>query len=71
MAAKANFNIGAMLVNDGKADSAPPYFQKAIQADPNYAEADFQLGSTLMMKGTVDPKTGKQIVSAGYRRRIP
>lgn len=60
MAAKANFNIGAMLVNNGKADEAAPYFKKAIEADPNYAEADFQLGSTLMMKGTVDPKTGKQ-----------
>jgi len=60
MAAKANFNIGAMLVNSGKAEDAPQYFQKAIQADPTYAEADFQLGSTLMMKGTVDPKTGKQ-----------
>ena len=60
MAAKAYFNIGAMLVNDGKSEQAPPYFEKSIQADPNYAEADFQLGSTLMMKGTVDPKTGKQ-----------
>jgi Tfp pilus assembly protein PilF len=60
MAAKSNFNIGAMLVNSGKAEEAPQYFQKAIAADPNYAEADFQLGSTLMMKGTVDPKTGKQ-----------
>ncbi len=60
MSAKANFNIGAMLVNNGKAEEASQYFQKAIQADPNYAEADYQLGSTLMMKGTVDPKTGKQ-----------
>jgi tetratricopeptide (TPR) repeat protein len=60
MAAKANFNIGAMLVNNGKAAEAAPYFKKAVEADPNYAEADYQLGSTLMMQGTVDPKTGQQ-----------
>lgn len=65
MAAKANFNIGAMLVNNGKSDEAAPYFEKAVQADPNYAEADYQLGSTLMMKGTVDPKTGKQTYPPG------
>jgi tetratricopeptide (TPR) repeat protein len=60
MAAKANFNIGALLVNSGKAAEAAPYFKKAVAADPNYAEADYQLGSTLMMQGTVDPKTGTQ-----------
>ena len=60
MSAKANFNIGAMLVNNGKAAEASEYFKKAVAADPSYAEADYQLGSTLMMKGTVDPKTGQQ-----------
>jgi tetratricopeptide (TPR) repeat protein len=60
MAAKAYFNMGANLVNHGKADQAIPFFQKATQADANYAEAWYQLGSLEMAKGAVDPKSGKQ-----------
>lgn len=60
MASKAYFNLGANLVNSGHADQASEFFKKATDADPNYAEAWYQLGSTSMMKGTVDAKTGKQ-----------
>jgi tetratricopeptide (TPR) repeat protein len=60
MAAKAYFNMGANLVNSGSADKASEFFKKAADADPTYAEAWYQLGSTLMMKGSVDPKSGKQ-----------
>jgi tetratricopeptide (TPR) repeat protein len=60
MASKAYFNMGANLVNSGSADKASDFFKKATDADPSYAEAWYQLGSTLMMKGSVDPKTGKQ-----------
>ncbi len=60
MAAKAYFNMGANLVNSGSADKASEFFKKATDADPNYAEAWYQLGSTSMMKGAVDPKSGKQ-----------
>ena len=60
MASKAYFNLGANLVNSGHADQATEWFKKATEVDPNYAEAWYQLGSTSMMKGTVDPKTGKQ-----------
>ena len=60
MASKAYFNMGANLVNSGSADKASDFFKKAADADPNYAEAWYQLGSTLMMKGSVDSKTGKQ-----------
>ncbi len=59
MASKAYFNLGANLVNSGKAEEATPFFKKATDADPNYAEAWYQLGSTSAMKGTVDPKSGK------------
>jgi len=60
MASKAYFNMGANLVNSGQADKASEFFKKATDADPTYAEAWYQLGSTSMMKGSVDPKTGKQ-----------
>lgn len=59
MAPKAYFNMGATLVNNGNSDQAAEFFKKAIDADPNYAEAHYQYGITLMAKATVDPKTGK------------
>jgi tetratricopeptide (TPR) repeat protein len=60
MAAKANFNMGANLVNGGQPDKATEFFKKATDADPNYAEAWYQYGSLQMMQGKVDPKTGQQ-----------
>jgi tetratricopeptide (TPR) repeat protein len=59
MAAKAYYNMGANLVNSGQSDQAVDLFQKAIQADPNYADAHYQLGVCLMGKAQVDNKTGK------------
>jgi tetratricopeptide (TPR) repeat protein len=60
MAPKAYFNMGANMVNSGKPDQAAEFFKKAADADPNYADAWYQYGSLLMMKGAVDPKTGQQ-----------
>jgi tetratricopeptide (TPR) repeat protein len=54
MAAKAYYNLGANLVNTGKSDEAATFFQKAIAADPNYADAHYQLGICLMAKAQVD-----------------
>ncbi|HEX4810623.1 MAG TPA: tetratricopeptide repeat protein [Bryobacteraceae bacterium] len=59
MAAKAFYNMGANLVNSGQNDQAADYFKKAIDADPNYADAHYQYGICLMAKATVDSKTGK------------
>ncbi len=60
MAAKAYFNMGANMVNGGQPDKAAPFFKKATDTDPNYAEAWYQYGSLMMMQGKVDPKSGKQ-----------
>jgi tetratricopeptide (TPR) repeat protein len=51
--------MGANLVNAGNSDQAVEFFQKAIAADPNYADAHYQLGICLMGKAAVDTKTGK------------
>lgn len=59
MAAKAYYNMGANLVNAGNSDQAADFFQKAIAADPNYADAHYQLGICLIGKAQVDKKTGK------------
>ena len=60
LAAKAYFNMGANMVNGGHPAEAADFFKKAADADPHYAEAWYQYGSLLMMKGSVDPKTGQQ-----------
>lgn len=65
MAAKAYYNMGANLVNAGNGDQAADFFQKAIAADPNYADAHYQLGICLMGKAAVDTKTGKITPPAG------
>lgn len=59
MASKAYYNMGANLVNSGNSDQAVDFFKKAIDADPNYADAHYQYGICLMGKATVDNKTGK------------
>jgi tetratricopeptide (TPR) repeat protein len=38
------YNIGATMVNNGKTDEAIASFKQAIAADPNFAEAYYQLG---------------------------
>ncbi|MFN7923769.1 MAG: tetratricopeptide repeat protein [Bryobacteraceae bacterium] len=53
------FNLGAILTNLGQAEPAGAAFKKAIDADPNYAEAHYQYGLYLMGKAqtTADGKT--------------
>src|SRR3569833_444484 len=55
-AGKYHYNLGALLMNSSQSDGALDEFKKAIAADPNYAEAYFYLGSTLMGKATMDAK---------------
>jgi tetratricopeptide (TPR) repeat protein len=44
------FNMGAVLTNNGQTDAACMAFQKATQADPNYADAHYQLGICMTSK---------------------
>jgi tetratricopeptide (TPR) repeat protein len=64
-AGKYFFNLGAVLTNQGKIDEAAAAFQSAIKADPNYSEAYYQLGTALMGKASLDPKTGKITAAPG------
>lgn len=47
------FNLGAILVNTGQNDAAYEAFQKAVAADPNYADAHYQVGMYLLSKAQV------------------
>jgi tetratricopeptide (TPR) repeat protein len=64
-AGKYHYNLGALLMNSSNTDGALDEFKKSIAADPNYAEAYFYYGSTLVGKATMDQKTGKMIAPDG------
>jgi tetratricopeptide (TPR) repeat protein len=51
-AGKYYYNLGAVLTNANQSDAAVEAFQKAIAADPNYAEAYYQYGVSLVSKAS-------------------
>ncbi|HUA87276.1 MAG TPA: tetratricopeptide repeat protein [Bryobacteraceae bacterium] len=63
-AGKYYYNLGAVLVNTGQTDQAIEAFKKAIDTDPNYAEAYLQYGITLMGKATLG-SDGKMVPVPG------
>lgn len=50
------YNLGAVLVNTGHLEEAGQAFKKAIDADPNYAPAQYQYGIYLVSKATTTPE---------------
>ena len=64
-AGKYHYNLGALLMNSSQTDGAIEEFKKSVTADPNYAEAYFYYGSTLLGKATMDSTGTKMIAPAG------
>ncbi|MCC7499448.1 MAG: carboxypeptidase regulatory-like domain-containing protein [Bryobacterales bacterium] len=58
------YNLGAVLVNTGQLEPAGAAFKRAIQADPNYADAQYQYGMYLISKATTTPE-GKIVPPEG------
>lgn len=54
-AGKYYYNMGALLVNGGQSEAAGEEFKKAIDADPKYADAQYQYGLYLTSKAQTDP----------------
>jgi tetratricopeptide (TPR) repeat protein len=52
-AGKYYYNLGAVMTNANQADAAADAFQKAIAADPRYAEAYYQYGVYLVGKAAL------------------
>jgi tetratricopeptide (TPR) repeat protein len=63
-AGKYYYNLGALLVNSGQNDAATDTFKKAIDLDPNYADAQYQYGVALAGRATTDA-SGKVIPPPG------
>jgi Tfp pilus assembly protein PilF len=65
-AGKYYYNLGAVLVNTGQLEPAGEAFKKAIEADPNYAAAQYQYGIYLISKATTTAE-GKIVPPPGTR----
>jgi len=63
------YNLGALLVNSGQPDPALEAFKKAIEADPNYADAHYQIGMALLGKASLSPE-GKVIAPPGTKEAL-
>ncbi|HEU0120963.1 MAG TPA: tetratricopeptide repeat protein [Bryobacteraceae bacterium] len=63
-AGKYYYNLGAILTNVGQLEPASVAFKKAIDADPNYADAHYQYGLYLFSKATITAD-GKTVPVAG------
>ena len=68
-AGKYYYNLGAVLVNTGQTDAATGAFKKAIDTDPNYADAQFQYATALSAKLTTGAD-GKVIAPPGMKEGL-
>jgi tetratricopeptide (TPR) repeat protein len=60
------YNLGALLVNSGQLEPSGEAFKKALEADPNYADAHYQWGMYLVAKATTTPE-GKIVPPSGTK----
>jgi tetratricopeptide (TPR) repeat protein len=76
-AGKYYYNLGALLVNNGQSEPAGAAFKKAIDADPNYADAQYQYGIFLIGQaklgadGKYDPVPGTREAFQKYLELKP
>jgi tetratricopeptide (TPR) repeat protein len=63
------YNLGAVYVNDGQSAAAEAAFKKAIEANPEYADAQYQYGSALSARLATD-KEGKVIAPDGMKEAL-
>jgi tetratricopeptide (TPR) repeat protein len=63
------YNLGAVYVNGGQSAPAEEAFKKAIEANPDYAEAQFQYASALSAK-LVTGADGKVVAPPGMKEAL-
>ncbi len=63
------YNLGAVMVNAGQNDAAGEAFKKAIDLDPNYADAQYQYGMFLLGKAQITPE-GKVVPAEGTKEAL-
>jgi tetratricopeptide (TPR) repeat protein len=68
-AGKYYYNLGALLVNSGQIAASELAFKKAIEANPDYADAQFQYATALTAKLTTGTD-GKVIAPPGMKEAL-
>jgi tetratricopeptide (TPR) repeat protein len=68
-AARYYYTLGAEYVNSGQSGPAEAAFKKAIEVNPEYADAQYQYGLALSARLTAD-KSGKVIAPDGMREAL-
>jgi tetratricopeptide (TPR) repeat protein len=63
-AGKYYYNLGAVYINTQQSQGAEAAFKKAIELDPNYADAYYELGLVLIGRATVGADQ-KMVAPAG------
>jgi tetratricopeptide (TPR) repeat protein len=63
------YNLGALLVNNGQIAASETAFQKAIEANPNYGDAQFQYATALSAKLVTGPD-GKIVAPPGMKEAL-
>jgi len=63
------YNLGAVLINAGQSAPAEVAFKKAIEVNPEYADAQYQYGSVLSARLATD-KDGKVIAPDGMKEAL-
>ncbi|MGA3023665.1 MAG: tetratricopeptide repeat protein [Bryobacteraceae bacterium] len=69
-AAKYYYNMGAILTNINQPEAAGAAFKKAIDTDPNYAEAQYQFAIYLSAKMPPPGPDGKVIAPPGMKEAL-
>ncbi len=52
------YNMGVTFINSGKSEEAIEALNKALEADPAYAEAHYQLGISMLGTGQMEESAG-------------
>jgi tetratricopeptide (TPR) repeat protein len=71
------YNLGAVMINSGQNEAAGEAFKKAIDTDPNYADAQYQYGMYLLSKlqmtpdGKITPAPGTKEALSKYLELKP
>jgi tetratricopeptide (TPR) repeat protein len=68
-AGKYYYNLGALLVNSGQTAASEQAFKKAIEANPDYADAEFQYATALSARLTTSAD-GKVSAPAGMKEAL-
>jgi tetratricopeptide (TPR) repeat protein len=63
------YNLGAVFVNNGQAAAAEVEFKKSIEANPDYADAQFQYATALSAK-LVTGSDGKVVAPDGMKEAL-